>query len=172
LKASHFLGCAFGVSLLTFSGCAPVRAPLTEPAEAAEPVVGEPAARGRLVPEGPSDPGLAWSSYGHAAGCAGFDPQNPLVIIVTEQQYLEHFCRSSTIAWERFRLVVYSEQKNRRRAFVETLVRDGSDLVLVLRRSTICEQLDFSYDVESVSALVPAGGERLRLFMADSPGPC
>ena len=101
----------------------------------------------------------------------GDAPESGLVIITNEQEYVQRFCRHSSINWDRFRLVVYTEWDPLNGFETETVTRDGTDLVLVLRRT--CKVTSLAPSWWQATALVSRSNERvLHVFVGEPSGPC
>jgi hypothetical protein len=140
-----------------------------EPSTAAEPADAD--ADTRTHDEG----GVAWTPYDLGRLCARPpgepEPLSPLVVLTNEADYVRHACKASDIDWSRFRLVVISVQLTREQLLLEGVTRDGTDLVVALRYSGVCERV-LSFEVMVFAVLVPAGEEKVRAVRLDGPGSC
>jgi len=94
-----------------------------------------------------------------------------LTIVTNEADYRRSFCRRSQVDWKRFRLIVYAESFAPRGVSLDGVVRDGADLLLVLRHASVCEVNTYEFQYETVAVLVPNGPERVRTFFAPGPVP-
>jgi hypothetical protein len=143
--------------------------PPAAPAAASVPALGlEPARTGASA---------SWSKYPLLAACAA-PPGEPgvlklgLTLVSSEQEYRRQFCRSSSIDWDEYRYVVYQESLAPQRVWLEDVVRDGEDILLVLRHAAAnCEVFTYEYQSEIVSLLIPQGPGRVRLHFTPGP-PC
>jgi hypothetical protein len=94
------------------------------------PPLPEPAAAGEL----------AWAETSLASACA--DPTSfetnagPVTTITTEAAFKEAYCRTSTVDWSRFRLVVISHTDQ---AVVRAVVRDAPYVRVFLQLEPSCE---------------------------------
>jgi hypothetical protein len=83
---------------------------------------------------------VSWSKHPLVTACAP-PPGQPdvlergLTIVTSELEYRRKFCRSSSIDWDKHRYVVYQEELAPQRVWLEDVVRDGPDILLVLRRA-------------------------------------
>ena len=92
--------------------------------------------------------------------------------MTSEAEYRRKFCRSSSIDWHKYRYVVYQETLAPQRVWLEDVVRDGADTLLVLRHAaTNCEVFTFEYQSEFVALLIPQGPGHVRLHFIQGP-PC
>jgi hypothetical protein len=85
--------------------------------------------------------------------------QPGLAVVTSEQQYLDVLCMRSTIDWCRFRLVVLTEYDPPSEVVVESVVREGSLLKLMLRRT--CNNTNTTAMRRTLAVLVPAGNEAI-----------
>jgi hypothetical protein len=127
----------------------------------------------------PDEHDIAWSHYDELRAACWVPPgkrdplSRPLAVVSSEEEYRRLFCTESSIDWDHHRLVVYSEGEWGRRALAEDVIRQGEDLVFVLRRSSICEATTYEWTYLYVPVLVPAGDERVRMVFRDQPdAPC
>ena len=124
-----------------------------------------------------------WSAYelvvppGHAPPCVIRGPgepnpfSQPTTVLNSEKEYFDAFCLRSPIDWCRFRLVVYSVWGSSTNLEPINVTRDGSDLVLVLRRT--CSERSWSLNFSQVMATVPVGSEPVRVvIVGEAIGPC
>ena len=143
-----------------------------------------PCPSGMPVPTDTSNGSLApWSPYvlavppGHAPPCLVRAPGEPdpfnqsVTVLNSEQEYFGAFCMRSTIDWCRFRLVVYSAWGSHTKLEALNVTRDGSGLVMVLRRT--CTETGWSLGFDPVMAIIPVGSEPVRaIIVGESIGPC
>jgi hypothetical protein len=127
--------------------------------------------------EPPRTASVSWSEYPLVTACAP-PPGKPdvlqpgLTLVTSEEEYRRKFCRSSSIDWDKHRYVVYQEALAPQRVWLEDVVRDGADILLVLRNAaTNCEVFTYEYQSEFFSLLIPQGPGRVRLHFIQGP-PC
>jgi hypothetical protein len=112
--------------------------------------------------------GLCYGAPGRPAA-----PLPALLVVASELEHVQAFCARSSVDWSRHRLAVYSDS-NGVQVWVEDVVRDGAELVLVLRRSSGagCAYTWHGFQYWRAAALIPAGSERVRSFTQDGALPC
>jgi hypothetical protein len=118
-----------------------------------------------------------WSKYPLVTACAPRPGESDvlelgLTLVTSEAEYRRKFCRNSRIDWHKYRYVVYQEALAPQRVWLEDVVRDGADILLVLRHAaTNCEQFTYEYQSESFALLIPQGPGGVRLHFIQGP-PC